>query len=317
MRFMVQSDNRRSYFNLITIVIFFFGVFFWISDLLYVKNHYGFNYEEIYIYFFGDFEYPEPISAVSLLEDIHIYMFLYFMFNILFLPLFIRILPSERLGIFYSLLIFASSFTSLISDLLTYYINPSFIYLRIFSYFIYKISSLIALITLGLLPFVRKTNIYISAINVVVVLFALGSIFFLSINFWMFLLKMGFSPESIFYYYNGNPEQFIKGKSLEGLLTIFTAHVLAGAVFIFVMGHFFIFCKFPYKKHLFVIISISMFVEFIGGFLIKTGIMLFSYLKVVAFIFMEISLIFMAFYIIKDIIKGKLVWTYRRSLQEQ
>ncbi len=317
MRFMVNKTLKNGYFNIVVLLTFLFGIFFWISDLIYTKVHYGLTYEEIYIYFFADFEFPDPISVISLLEDAHIYMFLYFMFNILFIPLFVRIFSSEKTAILYSTVIFVSSFLTVMSDFLIYYISPIFINLKIFLYIIYKISSLIALLTVGLLPFFKRTNIYVSAVNMMVVLFSLGSIFFLLLNIWMFVEKMGLSADSIFHYYNGNPAEFVKAKSIESLLSLFTAHVVAGAVFLFVLGHFFIFCNFKYKKQLFVVAALSMIFEFLGGILLKTEIIFFSYVKLVSFFIMEALLIFMSIYIIKEIIKGRLVWTYRKDLQEQ
>ncbi len=315
MRFIVRQ-GRNGYFNLVVFISFIFGLFFWIVDLVYFKMHYGFSYEEIYLYFFGDFEYPEPISLSAVLEDIHIYMFMYLMFNVLYVPLFIRVLSSERISYFYSALMFIFSFISVISDILIYYAGDGFIYVKIVSFTIYKIVSFLSLIVIGLLPIIRNQTIHIPVVNMIVALFALGSVFFLLFNILIFYEKIGFNPQDIFYYYNGNPDSFIKGKSIEGLLSLFNIHLVAGAVFLFVIGHFFIFCELPYKKIILALASISMLLEFGGGLLLKTDAFVVSYLKLFSFIVLELLLIFMSVYIIKEILKGRLQWSYRKSSRE-
>ncbi len=318
MRIFVQNSLRAQYMKHLMILIVLFSVLFWIVDVINAVMIYGVSYEDVYLYFYSDFEYPEIAPLNALIENVHINLYTSLLFNVFFLPLLLRIYPNKKFAFALSIIIFTLSLLYSISDLGVYLWGVSFIYIKLISYLGYKVLSFVALaVTLLLIIYKQIGKVYIAGVNLIVLIFAFSSLLFLFMNLIMFYTKLGFSPENIYYYYNGNEELFIKGKSFESIISLLALHIVSGGIFVFVLGHFYIFTEFIYKGVTIYLSFISTIIEFFSGIFIKMGLFIFTYIKLISFFMMEFLLAFITLYVIKDILKGKLQWTSEKNSQER
>lgn len=316
MKIFTQNNLKGSYIRQLMILLIIFAFVFWVAELINTAIIYGTSYEDIFLYFYSDFDYPELLPFNAVLENVHINLFTSILFNIFFLPMFFRIYSEKKFVIKFSLLIFSLSLIYAFSDVLVYVGGHYFIYVKLLSYVLYKVLSIIALgIAFVLTLYKQFGRVYIGGVNFVVFLFALSSLLFLVVNLFMFYFKIGFTPEEIFYYYNGNEDLFIKGKSTESIISLLVLHMISGGIYAFVLGHFFIFVEVAYKNAIIYTAFISMLVEFLSGFFIKGGDIIFAYIKLLSFFVMEAVFAFIAIYVIKDILKGRIQWTSERSSQ--
>ena len=300
------------------ILMVLFSGLFWVVDIINAVMIYGVSYEDVYLYFYSDFEYPEIVPLNALIENVHINLYTSLLFNAFFLPLLLRIYPNKKFAFVLSIIIFTLSLLYSISDLGVYLWGVSFIYIKLISYLGYKVLSFVALaVTFLLIIYKQIGRVYIAGVNFIVLIFAFSSLFFLFMNLIMFYTKVGFSPENIYYYYNGNEELFIKGKSFESIISLLALHIISGGIFVFVLGHFYIFTEFIYKGITIYLSFISTIIEFLSGLFIKMGLFIFTYIKLISFFMMEFLLAFITLYVIKDILKGKLQWTSEKSSQER
>ncbi len=300
------------------ILIVLFSGLFWVIDIINAVMIYGASYEDVYLYFYSDFEYPEIAPFNALIENVHINLYASLLFSVFFLPLFLKIYPNKKFAFIISLIIFAFSLLYSISDIAVYLWGVIFIYIKLISFLSYKVLSLVALaVTFILIVYRQVGRVYIGGVNLIVLIFAFSSLFFLFINLIMFYTKLGFSPENIYYYYNGNEELFVKGKNFESIISVLALHIVSGGVFVFVLGHFYIFTEFIYKGIAIYLSFVSTIIEFLSGLFIKMGLFIFTYIKLISFFMMEFLLAFITLYVIKDILKGRLQWTSEKNSQER
>ncbi len=303
--------------HLMILIVLFSGLF-WGVDIINAFMIYGYSYEDVYLYFYSDFEYPEIAPFNALIENVHINLYTSLLFNVFFLPLFLKLYPNKKFAFIISLIIFALSLLYSVSDIAVYLWGVIFIYIKLISFLSYKVLSLVALaITFILIVYKQVGRVYVGGVNFIVLIFSFSSLFFLLINLIMFYTKLGFNPENIYYYYNGNEELFIKGKSFESIISVLALHIVSGGVFVFVLSHFYIFTEFIYKGIAIYLSFVSAIIEFLSGLFIKMGLFIFTYIKLISFFMMEFLLAFITLYVIKDILKGKLQWTSEKSSQER
>ncbi len=248
MRIFTQNNLRAKYMKHLIILLVLFSCLFWAVDIINAVMIYGTSYEDVFLYFYSDFEYPEIAPFNALMENVHINLYTSLLFSVFFLPLLLRIYPNKKFALGLSIFIFILSLLYSLADIGVYLWGVPFIYMKLISYAGYKVLSFIALVvTFVLILYKQMGRVYIAGVNLIVLIFALSSLLFLIINLFMFYTKIGFDPEAIFYYYNGNEELFIKGKSFEGIISLLVFHIIGGGIYAFVIGHFFIFTEFIYK----------------------------------------------------------------------
>ncbi len=317
MRIFVQNGSITQYMKHLMILIVLFSCLFWVIDVVNAVMIYGYSYEDVYLYFYSDFEYPEIAPFNALIENVHINLYTSLLFNVFFLPLFLKLYPNKKFAFIISLIIFTFSLLYSVSDIAVYLWGVIFIYIKLISFLSYKVLSLVALVvTFILIVYKQVGRVYVGGVNFIVLIFSFSSLLFLLINLIMFYTKLSFNPENIYYYYNGNEELFIKGKSFESIISVLALHIVSGGVFVFVLSHFYIFTEFIYKGIAIYLSFVSTIIEFLSGFFIKMGLFIFTYIKLISFFMMEFLLAFITLYVIKDILKGKLQWTSKRNSQE-
>ena len=123
----------------------------------------------------------------------------------------------------------------------------------------------------------------------------------------LFISKLGISYESISLFYLGSSEQFSQPKSTLGLLETALPHLGAMGLFIFVTGHFLLFS--PKKEKVKAVVpAILMFVAALvdigSGFLITQGITTFIWIKIIAFLTLQLTGIYLLFTIFSSSING-------------
>ncbi len=91
------------------ILMVLFSGLFWIVDIINAVMIYGVSYEDVYLYFYSDFEYPEIVPWNALIENVHINLYTSLLFNAFFLPLLLRIYPNKKFAFVLSIIIFTLS----------------------------------------------------------------------------------------------------------------------------------------------------------------------------------------------------------------
>ena len=138
-----------------------------------------------------------------------------------------------------------------------------------------------------------------------IIYFLIFSLLLLLSSILLFEAKIGFSIQSIIEYYQGNADNFISAKSFGGILKIVLPHIFAFGLFIMVLLHFGVFTK-SKNSLLFKIIIYSSFilgfVEIFSPLLIIQGFVIFAYIKMFAFIFFELLMLFLFWVLFKSIV---------------
>jgi len=101
-----------------------------------------------------------------------------------------------------------------------YLLGAPLIYLRILLFILFQIGTgFMILYSLRVyLTGKRETAPEKSLLYAVVLFFALSTILFTLVSFFLFAVKVGLTPQSVSEYYLGNPQKFMKPKSLSLLL---------------------------------------------------------------------------------------------------
>jgi len=111
-------------------------------------------------------------------------------------------------------------------------------------------------------------------------------------NFFYFFLKLGFSYQSVSEYFLGNPDKFLQPRTAMGLLEITHIHLFTMGVVLLAVTH--ILALFPLKEKLklwlFSMAFMSAFLDILSGWLITFVHPYFSYLKMLSFVVLQISL---------------------------
>ena len=308
MRFFISS-NIKSNAPLYMTVIFFlaFTLLFWATNWFYYHWKFGLTYRKMFVYFFTDPEFPERIPIAQLLEDIHIQLFLYSLFLLALSSIFVHKCVRDRVK--YALIgaSFGSGILEPVSGLLPVFISPLFIYLKIFLFLLFQIST-------GLMIFFAL-KLYLTKekeeppergiLYTLVFLFAGSVILFATINFFLFIAKFGILPSQVATYFLGNPELFIKKKTLQGLMNVFNPHLISMAVYIFTVVHFAFFTNLRRKIYWSVLLFGFAFLDNASGPLILYFGLPMAYVKSVSFIIFTGCLYYTALLVMISIIRHR------------
>lgn len=135
--------------------------------------------------------------------------------------------------------------------------------------------------------------------------FLLFSFLLLISSILIFEQKIGFSVESVLTYYSGNEGKFISSKSSAGILKIILPHIFGFGIFFMVLLHFLVFTKLRSSKKLQILIYTTFLVallELFSPFLIIQGLSIFAYVKLFAFIVLELLMLYLFWLLFKSIV---------------
>ena len=308
MRFLISSNIKANKPLFVTVILFLTISFvFWAFYWFYYHAKFGLTYDKMQIYFFTDPRFPERLPLSQLLEDIHVNLFINLIFLLVLASIFLH--KCVRDSFKYALISISFLFCLLdpVSGLAVYFLGETFIYLKIFSFVVYQISSGIMLL-LSLKLYLTKEKEEPperSLLYAVVFVFSVSSVLFALINFFLFFEKLGFSPSSVAGFYAGDPQRFIRPKSFEGILEVAVPHFVAMSVYLFALVHFAFFTNVKRKTLLSIIALSSAFADIGSGFLIRFVHPDFSYLKLVSFLSLNLSVIYLSLVVAVSILKHR------------
>ncbi len=237
MKFFVSGNPRKNKtLTLLITTLWAFLLLFWIVNWLYYHFTFGLTIESLKLYFFGVPDFPEKISYDNLLTDLHVFFFTSFF--LFFLSASLTNLVEFR---FKNLLI-VSGFLFLLGELvvsLTVPLIESLIPLKLLFFILFQITVLLLLLSF-ILKFYSLESYTAGrrGLILLVTLFAIFTLSFSLLNLFLFLKKLGFSPESVKSYFLGNEKTFTRPKSFSGILKIVYPHLLFIPLFSFTLAHF-------------------------------------------------------------------------------
>lgn len=308
MRFLISSNIKANKPLFVTVVLFLLiSLVFWIASWLYYHAKFGLTYSRMQIYFFTDPRFPEKLPLSQLLEDIHINLFINLIFLLVVASIFLH--KCVRDSFKYTLISLSFLFGLLdpVSGFAVYFLGETFIYLKIFSFVVYQISiGMMLLLSLKLyLTKEKEEPPERSILYAVVFVFSVSSVLFALINFFLFFEKLGFSPLSVAGFYAGDPQRFIRPKSFEGILEVAFPHLVAMGIYLFALVHFAFFTNVKRKTLLSIVALASAFADIVSGFLIRFVHPSFSYLKLISFLSLNLSIIYLSLVIAISILKHR------------
>jgi len=280
---------------------------YWVINWFFYAYKFGITYDAMFRYFFTDPEFPEKIPLAQLLEDMHVQFFLYVTFLLVLSSLFLHKCVRDALKYVLVSLSFLSAAGDILAGPLVYFLGPAFIYLKIAMFLLFQASSGVMLfLTLKLyLTKEKEEPPERSILYSLVLVFAVFTILFALLNLVLFVSKIGFSPESVAGYYAGDPQRFIRPKSLEGLLDVATPHTISMSVYLFALVHFAFFTNLKRKVLISVITLISGLADNFSPFLIRFVSPEFSYLKILSFTALTISMVLISAAVIVSILRHR------------
>ncbi len=308
MRFFISSNIKNNAPLFTTVILFLaFTLIFWITNWFYFHWKYGITYSKLYSYFFTDPRFPEPLPLSQLLEDIHIQIFLYSLFLLALSSIFVH--KCVRDGIKYSLIIssFLSGFLEALSGLGVYFVSPLFIHLKIFFFIAFQFSTgtMLAMALKLYLSKEKEEPPERGILFTLVFIFAGTVLIFATMNFFLFVAKMGITPSSVADYYLGNRELFIRKKTVSGLMSVFNPHLVSMAVYLFTVAHFAFFTNLKKKIYWSAVLFLSAFIDNLSGYLILWGGPFFAYVKIISVIGLTLCLYYLSAVVMVSIIRHR------------
>jgi hypothetical protein len=234
-------------------------------------------------------------------------MFLYSLFLLALSSIFIHKCVRDQVKYTLISLSFISGFLELLSGLLVFAVSPLFIYLKIFLFFLFQLST-------GFMLFMAL-KLYLSReeeepperglLFTIIFIFTGSVILFATVNFFLFLTKFGITPRSVADYYLGNPELFIRKKTLAGLMSVFNPHLVSMAVYLFTVAHFAFFTNLRKKVQWSAVMFLFAFVDNLSGLLILYFGPFFALIKILSFLGFTLSLYYLSMVILISILRHR------------
>jgi len=133
---LVKNIQKDSAMSLILKGFLVFILLYLISDILVMNSSFGITVDTITTTLFGnEDEYIDPINEASFLEFWHTQIFFVMMILLTLNAIFIRV--ANRSRVINTNILMISAITSLISIVLAYYVSNFFVYVYMWSYFIW------------------------------------------------------------------------------------------------------------------------------------------------------------------------------------
>lgn len=114
-------------------------------------------------------------------------------------------------------------------------------------------------------------------------------------NFLIFFSKMNVTPDSVIAYYNGSEEEFRPARTFGSMIEVTHGHLPVMAMLILMLTHLVIFAPFT-KRQKVSLISVSFLSALLdegSGWLVRFVRPEFAWLKIIAFLALQASLIFL------------------------
>lgn len=118
---------------------------------------------------------------------------------------------------------------------------------------------------------------------------------FVATNFFLYLSKMDFAPASVISYYNGSEQEFRPPRSYQSMLEVTHGHLAMMAMVLLFLTHLVLFAPYSRKQKI-LIISIAFLSALFNeasGWLVRFVHPQFALLKVISFLSLQSSLIFL------------------------
>ncbi len=296
MKFFWTGNFKSSKPIQIAISLFIFFIFlFWIGNFIYFGLKFGYSVEKIEYYFFGEQDFPVEVSPSQIAEEVHVNLFV---FSLLFLCI-TAILAynsfTEKVKIYFILAYAVSGFLYVVSDYLVLYLGRGFAFLKLVLFLVFQIMILVSVLA-SLRRGSRNGSRKILAI--IIFLFAIFNLGFVFINFVLFSNKIGFEISNIVDYYLGNPQRFIKPKSMLGLIEISYFHFLPMALYLITLSHFVFVVSSKFNVTLTILLFSSAFIDNVSGIFIVLFGPSFAVVKFVSFFILQILLLISSFVLI-------------------
>ncbi len=308
MRFFISSNIKSNAPLYVTVVLFLISCqIYWIINWFFYAAKFGITYEGMFSYFFTDPQFPEKIPIAQLLEDMHIQFFIYITFLLVLSSLFLHKCVRETLKYTLVGLSFLSATGDVLSGFAVYFLGPAFIYLKVFMFLSFQVfTGAMLFLTLKLyLTKEREEPPERSLLYSLVFAFILSTLLFAVFNFFLFISKLGFTPESVASYYAGNPQKFIRPKSLEGILEVVSPHTVSMGVYLFALVHFAFFTNVRRKVLLSAVTLLSGLADNFSPLLIRFVSPEFSYLKLISFLLLTASMVYISLVVGISIIRHR------------
>lgn len=308
MRFFISSNIKSNKPIYISVVFFLLStLLFWTLSWLTYHLKYGLSYERVFLYFFTDPRFPEKLPLGQLLEDIHIQLFIQLTFVLVIASIFVHKCVKEKVKFVLVALSFLALITELLFSLGIYFLSPLFIYLKLFSFIIFQLST-------GTMLFL-SLKLYLSRekeeppersiLYSLVFMFSLTTLIFALLNFFLFIIKFGITPDGVAEYYVGNPTKFIRAKSLEGVLEVFVPHLITMAIYLFALVHFAFFTN-SKRKVLIAFLTFSFaLVDNGSGLLIRFLSPDFAVLKLLSFLGLTAMMVYISLLVALSILRHR------------
>jgi hypothetical protein len=308
MRFFISSNIKNNLPLYVTVVFFLISaLLYWATAWVLYSLKYGLRYESMFRYFFTDPLYPERIPLSQLLEDLHVNLFLAVMFLIVLASIFIH--KCVRDTVKYTLigLAYLSLLTEIASSFLVYFLSPLFIYLKIGSFVAFQTSTgIMTVLSLKLyLTREREEPPERALLYTLVFIFTSTALLFAVLNFFLFLTKLGFTPDRIAVYYLGDPRTFVRPKSLEGLLQVAVPHTVAMVVYLFALLHFAFFTNLKRRVLWSGLTLGSALADNLSGLLIRYVSEHFVYLKIASFLVLQTAVVYLSLVILVSLLRHR------------
>lgn len=118
---------------------------------------------------------------------------------------------------------------------------------------------------------------------------------FTATNFLLYFAKMDLSPGSVVFYYSGNEEAFQPARSYQSMLEVTHGHLAMMALVMLLLTHLVVFAPFRRSQKIALIVTAfaSALLSEASGWLVRFVDPVFSWLKVVSFLTLQGSLLFL------------------------
>ncbi len=308
MRFFISSNIKGNRPLYVTVLLFLFSsLLYWTSSWFFYGAKFGLTYDSMFTYFFTDPSYPERLPLSQLLEDMHVQMFLYVTFILVLSSIFMHKCMRDRVKFLLISLSFLSGVGDILSGLGVYFLGPFFIYLKLLFFFVFQISSGVMLaLTLKLyITGEKEKPPERSILYSLVFIFALLTVLFTALNFFLFTYKVGLTPEAVADYYRGNPAHFTRPKSVEGLMEVFTPHTVAMGVYLFGLVHFSFFTNIRRKVLLSALTLSFAMLDNVSPFFVRFVSPHFSYVKLLSVAGLTLCMLYISFVVMVSILRHR------------
>ncbi|MCO6430945.1 MAG: hypothetical protein J5J00_08795 [Deltaproteobacteria bacterium] len=155
-----------------------------------------------------------------------------------------------------------------------------------------------------------------SLLRLIMFFFLFYIAFFWLTNLLLFLNKMSLSADSIIDYYRGSEQHYTQPRSYQGLLEISHFHLFAMGILILTLTHLLLFAPISVSLKAWLIIATfsSAFLDEAASWLVRFAHPSFAYLKIAAFIGLQLSLLLVMIIVLHALItKQPSAYTNSRS----